>query len=478
MRQRRERLAIRVDPERVFEVLYSEASCAFWLDAGILRTGSSYLGDASPTRPGLLVDGEQLFRLARGERTPQEGTLDEALRAWSTRWGATEDGGAGRSPLGWVGRSPLGWVGRSPLGWVGWLGYEYGARRLGIPTCASPYPDAVMLAADRVVEVDHVTGEPCLWFLDDDGGRSWAAATAQRLLGLSSPHGNAAEGSGGGLPAVPSPSDAPVWRHSDADYLQMIQACQASIRSGDAYQLCLTNTVSVATAAHPFDVYRRMRRISRAVHGAYLRVGDVAVCSASPELFLRVRDGEVVTRPVKGTRRRGSDARDDAALVCELARNEKERAENLMIVDLMRNDLGRFARLGSVSVPELLKVETHEHVHQLVSTVRADLADDADALEAIHACFPAGSMTGAPKLSAMSILRELEKGPRGIYGGCVGRLGLDGSAELAMGIRTVVMSGGTATIGTGGGITALSIPEEELAEARLKAEGPLSALGA
>jgi anthranilate/para-aminobenzoate synthase component I len=164
--------------------------------------------------------------------------------------------------------------------------------------------------------------------------------------------------------------------------------------------------------------------------------------------------------------------------VAELAQDEKERAENLMIVDLMRNDLARVARLGTVAVPELLKVETHEHVHQLVSTVRARLDDGADALDVVDACFPAGSMTGAPKLSAMRILHGLEGGPRGVYSGCVGRFSCDGSAELAMGIRTVVMRGGTATIGTGGGITALSVPDSELAETRLKAEGPLAALGA
>jgi anthranilate/para-aminobenzoate synthase component I len=180
---------------------------------------------------------------------------------------------------------------------------------------------------------------------------------------------------------------------------------------------------------------------------------------------------------VKGTRRRAASAAEDARLREELAVNEKENAENLMIVDLMRNDLGRVARIGGVSVTELLAVETHAHVHQLVSTVRAELAEETDVLDVLAASFPAGSMTGAPKLSAMTLLHELERGPRGVYSGCLGRLGLDGRAELAMVIRTIVMSPGLATVGSGGGITALSLPDEELAEVKLKARALFEALG-
>jgi aminodeoxychorismate synthase component I len=458
------RLPVRVDPERVFEALYSGARRAFWLDAGIREAGSSYLGAASSSRPSYLADRDEVLQLRGDGHTPYDGSLREALRAWIATDRVAPDA---------VSRAI-----RVPLGWIGWFGYEYGARRLGVRTYASPYPDAVMLAADRVVEVDHSTGHPILWFLDDQDGRSWAAEIAERLQDLPAPTGPAQTGARPALPPIPAPEGPPSWRHTDAEYLRMIETCQASIRAGDAYQLCLTNTVSIATSAEPFEVYRRLRRISRAVHGAFLRFDDVAIASASPESFLSISDGAAVTRPVKGTRRRGADAAGDAALVAELAQDEKERAENLMIVDLMRNDLGRVARLGTVAVPELLNVETHEHVHQLVSTVRAHLDAGVDALDVVDACFPAGSMTGAPKLRAMQILHGLEGGPRGVYSGCLGRLSLDGSAELAMGIRTVVTSEGTATVGTGGGITALSVPERELAETRLKAEGLLAALGA
>jgi anthranilate/para-aminobenzoate synthase component I len=333
-----------------------------------------------------------------------------------------------------------------------------------------------MLAADRVVTIDHATGESWLWFVDDVDGRDWAVGMRRRLAGLEATASSRDDTDGADGADVPT-AGAPHWRHDDAEYLRMIGACQESIRAGDAYQLCLTNTATVQTSADPFTVYRRLRRSSNAAHGAYVRADDVAVLSASPELFLSIADGVAITRPVKGTRRRAASAAEDARLREELAVNEKENAENLMIVDLMRNDLGRVARIGGVSVTELLAVETHAHVHQLVSTVRAELAEETDVLDVLAASFPAGSMTGAPKLSAMTLLHELERGPRGVYSGCLGRLGLDGRAELAMVIRTIVMSPGLATVGSGGGITALSLPDEELAEVKLKARALFEALG-
>jgi aminodeoxychorismate synthase component I len=467
----------------VFEALYADETRAFWLDPGIhADTGSSYLGAASPVRPSYLVDQERLYDLRPGVVMPAEGTLDAALRsqsrgaapgAWSheavgaDRGSRSADGGASAAPP-------------SPIGWVGWFGYEYGARRLAISVARSEVPEAAMLFADRVIEIDHRDGGLFLWFFDDADGRAWAAVTSERLRSMARgrpPWAGRASGCDQKLPDVPAPSSRPNWRHSGDAYLRMIEACQDSIRAGDAYQLCLTNSVQVATEAPPFDVYRRLRRISQATHGAFVRVDDVAVLSASPELFLQVAGRVAVTRPVKGTRRRGRDAAEDRELARELAADEKERAENLMIVDLMRNDLGRVATVGGVSVPELLEVETHRHVHQLVSMVRAELADGVDVLDVVDACFPAGSMTGAPKLSAMGILHDLERGPRGVYSGCLGRLGLDGSAELAMVIRTIVMRDGMASVGTGGGITALSVAQNELAETELKAAAPLAALG-
>jgi anthranilate/para-aminobenzoate synthase component I len=188
-------------------------------------------------------------------------------------------------------------------------------------------------------------------------------------------------------------------------------------------------------------------------------------------------DGTVATKPMKGTRPRAADPAADAALRAELHASEKERAENLMIVDLMRNDLGRIAELGTVRVPHLLEVEEYPHVHQLVSTVTARLRHPLTALDAVRSAFPAGSMTGAPKLSAMTILHGLERGPRGVYSGAFGCLGADGTADLAMVIRSIVVTPEGASIGTGGGITALSQPDEEIEETRVKARALIAARG-
>jgi anthranilate/para-aminobenzoate synthase component I len=230
----------------------------------------------------------------------------------------------------------------------------------------------------------------------------------------------------------------------------------------------------VDASPDPLETYLALRASSPTHHGALLRAVGVSVLSSSPEQFLTVSpDGVVTTKPIKGTRPRGATARIDEQLRDELESSDKERAENLMIVDLMRNDIGRISQVGSVEVTSLLAVESYAQVHQLVSTVRGRLADGLTPVDAIEASFPAGSMTGAPKLSATLILDSIEHRARGIYAGA-----FDGTVDLAMVIRTIVIDAAGSTVGTGGGITALSIPEEELAEAKLKAAALLAVLGA
>ncbi|MEJ1231461.1 MAG: chorismate-binding protein [Galbitalea sp.] len=193
--------------------------------------------------------------------------------------------------------------------------------------------------------------------------------------------------------------------------------------------------------ADPVATYLALRESSPSHHGALLRIGEVSLLSSSPERFLSVTpDGVIESRPIKGTRPRGATAPADAVLAAELGASEKERAENLMIVDLMRNDLGRVSEIGTVEVPSLLRVESYAQVHQLVSTVRGTLAAGLVGMDAVVACFPAGSMTGAPKSSATRILDSLERGPRGIYAGAFGYFGLDGRIDLAMVIRSIVVS--------------------------------------
>ena len=221
-----------------------------------------------------------------------------------------------------------------------------------------------------------------------------------------------------------------------------------------------------------------MRESNPAPYGGYLKLGGLEIVSSSPEQFLKVSaSGKVSSKPIKGTRPRSKDPAEDAQIANELVSNEKERAENLMIVDLMRNDLGRVCEADSIVVEKLFDIESYATVHQLVSTVTGQLRAGQNATTALAACFPGGSMTGAPKIRAVEILRELEAAPRDIYSGAFGYLGFDGSADFGMTIRTLVFEGDSASLGVGGGITIDSDPESEFEETMLKSKALLRALG-
>jgi para-aminobenzoate synthetase component 1 len=277
----------------------------------------------------------------------------------------------------------------------------------------------------------------------------------------------------------PEPSSVSKLRHNAAEYLEMIAKAQAHIAAGDVYQVCLTNEIRVSTSTDPLSVFLKLRTSNPAPFAAFIRIGETSLVSSSPEQFLKVSaEGHVSTKPIKGTRPRGADAETDAEIAESLRSDPKERAENLMIVDLMRNDIGKVAQVGTVAVPELFAIESYATVHQLVSTVTAELEASCSAWDVVISAFPGGSMTGAPKIRAMEIIHELEAGTRGAYSGCLGFLGADGSAELAMTIRTIVFEGESATIGVGGGITIDSDPQAELEETQLKAKALLAALNA
>jgi aminodeoxychorismate synthase component I len=268
-------------------------------------------------------------------------------------------------------------------------------------------------------------------------------------------------------------------RHGAGEYLSMISRAQQHIAAGDVYQICLTNRIDISHAADPLYVYLQLRETNPAPYAAFIRVGESSLVCSSPEQLIKVSpSGLVSTKPIKGTRPRGADAAEDEALASELASNEKERAENLMIVDLMRNDIGRVALADSVRVSKLFEIESYATVHQLVSTVEGQLAVGKTANDAFDAAFPGGSMTGAPKLRAMQIIAELEGGPRGVYSGAVGFFGFNGSADFGMTIRSIVFEGAKAYIGVGGGITSDSDPVAELEETKLKAQALLRVLNA
>ncbi len=269
--------------------------------------------------------------------------------------------------------------------------------------------------------------------------------------------------------------------HDSSAYLQLITKAQEFISAGDVYQLCLTNQITIKHEIDPLIAFLQLRKLNPSPYSTYFKVGELALVSASPEQFLKVEDRRISTKPIKGTRPRSDDPVRDTEIATELANNSKERAENLMIVDLMRNDFARVAKADSIAVPKLFDIESYATVHQLVSTVQAELRDECDAISAIEAAFPGGSMTGAPKGRAIEIIGELEAQPRHIYSGILGHLGFDGSAELAMIIRTMVFTGPIGdqevSIGVGGGITIDSDPAAELEETKLKAAALLKVLG-
>ncbi len=448
-----------IDPAHVFAILFAAEQHSVWLDSSDGR-GTSYLGRGSRMMTSSVTDGTVTVD---GVTTP--GTIFEALRAEVSEHSVdTGDG--------------------FRLGWVGWLGYglraqtigetatwpsgqrRSGHRRSGQRPGEDPLgqnPDAALLFLDGVLAFDHGTHMMRALALD-------AATLAELVDSVSNvrPFPQA-------RPSLERP--AVTWADTDDKYLAMIAECQAAIMEGEAYQLCLTTEVRVDIHPDPFLTYLALRESSPSHHGSYFRIGDVVVLSASPEQFLAISpDGTIESKPIKGTRPRGATPLTDDALAKELLESEKERAENLMIVDLMRNDISRVSAVGTVTVPSLLAVETYAHVHQLVSTVRGTLARGFDAMDAVAACFPAGSMTGVPKRRATEILDRLESRPRGIYAGAFGYFSLDGRIDLAMIIRCIVLDADGAAIGTGGGITSLSVPSEELAEVKLKAAALLAVL--
>ncbi|HET8958000.1 MAG TPA: anthranilate synthase component I family protein, partial [Microcella sp.] len=290
----------------------------------------------------------------------------------------------------------------SPLGLIGWFGYELRDETMGAPVPSVPDAHrASWMLVDSALVVDHATGLAELVAVgEDDDVADWVARMRAAIDAVELAAGDDARDERRGATAeaaeparTAGTAGLARWRDTDAHYAELVRQCLAAIRDGDAYQLCLTTQATVETSDDPVTLYRRVRASSPAHHGALITLGGVSLVSASPETFLTVRDGVVTTRPIKGTRRRDPDSERDAALARELAADEKERAENLMIVDLMRNDLQRVCAIGSVTVTGLHEVESYRHVHQLVSTVSGRLRPGLDALDAVEATFPAGSMT-------------------------------------------------------------------------------------
>lgn len=445
------------DPLTLFHTLYGDSENAAWLDSsdaaakGSRNRFSIMADDGGPAGQFAWHTEGLTHQRFRGITAHVPGAYFRWLNAqWS---GFQDSDDSAEIPF--------------TLGWIGYLGYEL-KRETGGSNQNATSADAHLIFAGRAVVIDHQ--EKLLWALNlpDENEPSWADQVAAAV---------AASAKSVTLAAEPVNAAVSV-RDSASAYKAKIARAQAEIVEGNSYEICLTTAVKFPLNADPLALYALLRSASPAPFAAYLRFGKLAVLSTSPERLLQItRAGTLTAEPIKGTRRRDADPLKDAALRAELEASEKDRAENIMIVDLMRNDLSHFAVPGSVRVDRLCAIESYASIHQMVSTVTAKLRTGASRAEAVAVAFPAGSMTGAPKINTMRILDELEGQPRGIYSGAIGYFSRDGGVDLSVVIRTLVIDNGLATLGVGGAITADSAPEEEWQEARTKAFGVLNALG-
>lgn len=271
---------------------------------------------------------------------------------------------------------------------------------------------------------------------------------------------------------------APKWKGnlSEGQFKRLVERVRAYIFAGDVTQTVLSIRFEASSRLEPFSLYRALRRVNPSPYMFLLKFGDMSLVGASPETMVRLEGGEMTLRPIAGTRPRGKNDEEDQALERELLADPKERAEHIMLVDLGRNDLGRVAAPGTVHVDELMTIERYSHVMHIVSNVRARLSPGRDAFDLLRASFPAGTLTGSPKIRAMEIIGELEPEPRGFYGGCVGYFDFSGNMDMAITIRSALLQSGKVTIQAGAGIVADSVPELEYKECLNKAKAMFKAV--
>jgi para-aminobenzoate synthetase len=454
--------------EHVYERLFAEHDPSFWLDSADAPTWlaqCSYMGTTAGADRCFVsydVDSGEVAINRGGVETVEQKSIFDYLQRELGRIAIDPPEGVERGLVG---------------GYVGYLGYELKAD-CGSPNAhSSDLPDAALMLANRVVAVDHTKDVTYVFALcrgEDPEAELWLDA-AEELIARA-----IAEPPAERPLAPPSEPGGHVSFRSGrgrSRYLADIAKSQAELLAGESYEVCLTDQFSTDASPEPFELYRQLRRANASPFSAFLHFGENAIVSSSPERFISVdRQRQVMARPIKGTISRVEDPAEDAARVEELGEDEKTYAEHLMIVDLLRNDLGVVCDVDSVQVPDLMVIEPYATVHQMVSTIVGRLEDGRSAVDCVRATFPGGSMTGAPKERTMEIIDDLEAEARGVYSGSIGYFGADGSTDLNIVIRTIVMRPGRTTIGAGGAIVMQSDPEEEFDEILLKARAPMAAI--
>ncbi|KAJ0537331.1 putative aminodeoxychorismate synthase [Helianthus annuus] len=368
-------------------------------------------------------------------------------------------------------------------GYIGYLGYGLKVE------CGVPYnrhkaetPDACFFFADNLIVIDHSNDDVYVLSIHDQTTKTtmWLDDVEQKLITMKETSALETVPSQTSVRAILMNNTGFVVDKTQEQYIQDVEKCQKFIKDGESYELCFTTQMRKKIGdVDPLGLYLHLRDKNPAPYAAWLNFSkeNLSICCSSPERFLRLdRDGILEAKPIKGTIARGSTPTEDEMLRSQLQHSEKDQAENLMIVDLLRNDLGRVCEPGSVHVPHLMEVESYATVHTMVSTIRGKKRSDLSAIDCVRAAYPGGSMTGAPKLRSMELLDSLESCSRGIYSGCIGFFSYNQTFDLNIVIRTVVVHQGEAAVGAGGAIVALSSPEQEYKEMVLKATAPVNAV--
>jgi para-aminobenzoate synthetase component I len=475
-----------------------------FLDSAAMHPYPRRPPDQRPTGDGQQLDQYSFLSADPAALVRSKGSVTEMWQATNAKWTAVPGDAlaAARALLPQNPAPPVSGLPPFQGGLAGYIGYDWGAvlERLPRPRYDDlSMPDVILGLYDWVIAWDHrigtawliSTGLPATGAQRQSRARERMDLVRERLGGRRV--GGAGGQHGGQIMASSSAAAAPSYPVEGIDgareiglrstfthrgYLDAVGRVRDYIIAGDIFQANLSQRFQTGMPESPFDLYRRLRRRNPAPFAAYLDYGDLAILSASPERFLRLDQERrlIETRPIKGTRPRGLDPMHDAALGRALAESEKDRAENVMIVDLLRNDLSRVCRPGTVRVPELFALEHHPTVHHLVSTVVGELESGADAGDLIRAAFPGGSITGAPKVRAMEIIAELEPTQRGVYCGSVGYISTTGAMDTSIVIRTCLALRGQVYFQAGGGIVADSDPELEYRETLDKARGLIETL--
>ncbi|ESP93516.1 aminodeoxychorismate synthase component I [Pseudoalteromonas luteoviolacea] len=452
------KLRLKSAHEDIFSALFAKEKHSFWLDSQSVsdsKSRFSFMG---------CVNKDQIINYKINEDDKDFAQGHTKLKEMDKLLSSTKVEGTEALPFSFVG------------GLVGYFSYEMKALFGASKQFENNIPDMIWMHVDQFIGFDHHTNEVYLvantapderhiaqlWLETMEGKINKVELSRHKELSTSKVL----------MDELELEMDA-----SYDEYISAIKRSQDSIVEGDSYEVCLTNHFSFKADFNPYDLYKNMRKGNAAPFGAFIQSDSTSILSTSPERFLSVSsEGRVQAKPIKGTCKRSSNPERDKALAKQLSESRKDRAENLMIVDLMRNDLNRVSKQNSVKVPVLMGIESYKTVHQMVSTVESDLADDQSLMDLIRVTYPGGSITGAPKLRTMEIIDDLEKSARGVYCGAIGYLGYNRVADLNIGIRTLSYDGDKVRFGAGGAITYLSQPDAEFNEIMLKTEALLKPL--